>query len=691
MKVWLLDSFVLVKTLIGHDGYISDMCFIEEFLVSAATDGSLKLWSIPDFKMRCSLKAPKSVQMLRFIKVNQNKLKIAASCVDSSIIIWDIIFENDLAVTEVVSKSQSFQSDNSSIEFFEMSSDLRSLLVCNRQETLLTSMDTLSEIHAVGIDTEFAHAHYCKTRNLWMIMTKTGDLYFLDHLNTTLPKKVWSFQSPIEYFDLSHDRYGIFAAPGSPIVKVFDLFDFYEIELKLPEHIDRCFNSNVEELSILSTKNNFLKVSYNGKFGLTLVPKTIREYGSAAILEEISLSIISDDSGRYKVYSNNFDGYLTTPQSQFFDFEYDNIIFDSQGYAVSVSKQKRIENIECETCVPINLEYINKLFIPTAGKRSRPRISNTAEIQRSAEKLDNVWTIISCDKIYYPQLYDRVVIVVPWVKSAATMSAYASSLLENQPILQQTSNRYLHGVITSISYERDVFSEASVAMVLDITIVLDLNALQEGEIPISKNHIRICYSTEKDIVKDCLVLYEIFRRLLDRSPGRGHVVYHSTSNKSNQKLIVLGKSREVQDDMVKVRRVDDNSVMVISKFSVHDTEFSFTNFMDALLIEKSKTLGKKLRALMKTTRYQKSINIIDYTIEGKNDSSVQLIYPVTFSTILQRLEGSFYRRLDALLFDIDSYSQNLRYFQETLETMAHEEVNEFKLLAKNHFNPRNKR
>jgi hypothetical protein len=99
-----------------------------------------------------------------------------------------------------------------------------------------------------------------------------------------------------------------------------------------------------------------------------------------------------------------------------------------------------------------------------------------------------------------------------------------------------------------------------------------------------------------------------------------------------------------------------------------------------------KLFAKKLRSILKKPSYQKSINLIDYIIEGKDDNyKVNLLYPVTVSLIIKRFENNYYRRLDSALFDLRYFNDNLTFFQEELAAAAQEHVVYIKTAIKKHF------
>lgn len=587
----------------------------------------------------------------------------------------------------------------------EVSSDGKTIaIVLSSGSAFIIESESLDiDNSRVLLDEIVSDLKFCQKQSRWILATKSGKIYaafYIDHLLQL--DFLASASYNLDGLDIANDILFLYCI-GQKFFFYCTLESKFSLkQIDVAEYIVEVFKNN-SSLSGLKTKSHviFPITSEESNPSYKIVNTHGIDVTTVSISSNCDICILGDDAGRIHIFSPySSSNFRFASLCTFFDFENDDIIYDEHGYSISVPKKIRIENITPKRSICINFEQLNRHLYVTDEvididiERDKKRQSQSTVKDRETKSLDNQWLLFTANSLYVPQIFDRVTLFPDQIDASKSISNSVARLIDGQPFLQTLtrSNYVAFGTIVDIQIDVGSINSGSVSLKLDICVVESFQNMEDDEIPLTKTHISLIYNPLFESLRHSMCLFDHYILTQSMDHPRGEKLQCIFEWNVIEPVLVLGESRSnTGSGDIKVRRLKTGLVaQVISRDLL---PFSADHQMpDSPFKTLCKSFARKLRPILKTTKYQKTLNLVDYLLEGKDESfDVSLPYPITTVIILKRLENSYYRRLDSLKYDWIRYKENLSAFNDDLAIEANESANSILTLIKNNFKPRSRR
>lgn len=676
------------------------------FLSSCAVDGSLRVWDLKKREQKFAVQASCEFRSCA-IRKRSKGLTVFATGSDGTLRLWMISAKRCESFYIEDYREIDFKrgGENESFRVFEVSPDGRTFsVVLASGKSWIFETDSIDfDSNRLSIQEQISDIKYHENSKQWIIASRCGSIYsafFINHSCQITSLSQVSISSHIDGIDIVGDSIRLYSV-GSDSYYVTDL-------------------PSVSKLTAISIGGSTLEIIKNHAAGSALktsssvcfpllmddavhyvkIDTNDFEVTSATCLPAIGIFLIGDDAGRIHIVSPySKSNYRFAAACRFLEFEGDDIIFDEHGYSISVKRKMRVENISPKRSVDFNFAYIeSELF---GDEEDMICEDNSASVGRQTTKpsapakaFENRWLLKESGTYgYVPQLYDRVVLFLDQIETSKSISNILARHIDGQPVIQtlKRSKSIVYGTLTDIQIDVGTIDSVSVSLKLDVSIVDNFHNMEDDEIPMSKTHISLIYNPQFSALRNIICSLEIYNGLLATEYRRGDKALCCFDWDIIEPVIILGESRDSTAGNLKVRRTKSGVVCQVPLFDMTPSKDNITQ-EHSVFETQCKSFSKKLRSVLKTAKYQKTLNLVDYLIEGKDeDHIISLSYPITIALIVKRLENCYYRRLDAIMYDFNIYSTNLGSFNDDLAVQTRESVKNILTLIKTHFKPRIKR
>ena len=244
-------------------------------------------------------------------------------------------------------------------------------------------------------------------------------------------------------------------------------------------------------------------------------------------------------------------------------------------------------------------------------------------------------------RLYIPQIFDKVVILKEQIES------FNSSISEDfRYLIFKPASEVSFGIIVNTEFD---ISEGLELLHL-IVVLQSEKDVKNDDIPLGKNQVKFTWSASMSL-KNAIFHYNQYIENSECSFDRGESITIIDSDGKTHKAIYLGESRDISG--VKVKVLDSGLVISTKKYmcSKQSELFSKPDHIQPFSL-----LAKRIKTMLKSSLFQKTINYLDYMIQS--DSDIEFPTTLTFDTILRKIEGGYYRHPDAIYFELEIYIQN---------------------------------